>query len=283
MTGFAPRTRGRISPHTAYQTSSHVGIAGFLVDDSSSKSAQPPNGPPRILIPGVPPRPQTVRRLVLQTAGREDSAARTPEIVRHPAPGPDRFFHPPMQIRRTRRRFPVSGSFWKSSEHGDSIPSRQIWRRLPGRRGRIPSNRPVDEEPHPLPGTPGLLSGLMRCALCGSGMTLNGGKYACSAARERETCKNNKIIAARTVEDRVLAGVRRHLLSPEAIASAVRIFHEEQSTRRLEATSPYRARTERDRPQAGAGPDDVHGRDDHYRRVEGPRGPVDVTQVRARG
>lgn len=106
MTGFAPRTRGRISPHTAHQTSSHVGIAGFRDDDSSSKSAQPPNGPPRILIPGVPPCPQTVRRLVLQTAGREDSAARTPEIVRHPAPGPDRFFHPPMQIRRTRRRFP---------------------------------------------------------------------------------------------------------------------------------------------------------------------------------
>ncbi|QDH72757.1 hypothetical protein FKQ52_04525 [Brevundimonas sp. M20] len=85
----------------------------------------------------------------------------------------------------------------------------------------------------------------MRCALCGSGMTLNGGKYACSAARERGTCKNNKIIAARTVEDRVLTGVRRHLLSPEAIASAVRIFHEEQSTRRLEALAA-RAPTERE-------------------------------------
>ena len=80
-----------------------------------------------------------------------------------------------------------------------------------------------------------LLSGLMKCALCGSGMTLNGRKYACSAARERATCRNNKIIAARTVEDRVLAGVRRHLLSPEAIASPVRIFHEERSARRLEA------------------------------------------------
>ena len=95
-----------------------------------------------------------------------------------------------------------------------------------------------------------LLSGLMKCSLCGSGMTLNGGKYACSAARERGTCKNNKIIAARTVEDRVLAGIRRHLLSPEAIASAVRIFHEEQSARRLEALVA-RAPAERELTEIG--------------------------------
>ena len=95
-----------------------------------------------------------------------------------------------------------------------------------------------------------LLSGLMKCSLCGSGMTLNGGKYACSAARERGTCKNNKIIAARTVEDRVLAGARRHLLSPEAIASAVRIFHEEQSARRLESLAA-RAPAERELTEIG--------------------------------
>ena len=49
----------------------------------------------------------------------------------------------------------------------------------------------------------------------------------------------------RTVEDRVLAGVRRHLLAPEAIASAVRIFHEERSARRLEALAA-RAPAERE-------------------------------------
>ena len=66
-----------------------------------------------------------------------------------------------------------------------------------------------------------LLSGLMKCSLCGSGMTLNGGKYACSAARERGTCRNTKIIAATTVERRVLAGLKKHLVSPEAIAVAL--------------------------------------------------------------
>ncbi|WP_414632942.1 zinc ribbon domain-containing protein, partial [Brevundimonas sp. UBA7534] len=49
-----------------------------------------------------------------------------------------------------------------------------------------------------------LLSGLLKCGLCGAGMTLNSAKYACSAARERGTRSNNKIIAAQTVEARVL-------------------------------------------------------------------------------
>ena len=95
-----------------------------------------------------------------------------------------------------------------------------------------------------------LLSGLMKCALCGSGMTLNGAKYACSAARERGTCENNKIIAARTVEQRVLAGVRQHLLSPQAIAEAVRSFQEEQANRRLQAIAA-RAPAERELAEIG--------------------------------
>ncbi len=52
-------------------------------------------------------------------------------------------------------------------------------------------------------------------------MVLRGGKYACSRAREKGTCANTKIIAAGTVEARVLEGVRRHLLSPAAIKKAV--------------------------------------------------------------
>ncbi|WP_430826495.1 recombinase family protein [Brevundimonas diminuta] len=70
-----------------------------------------------------------------------------------------------------------------------------------------------------------LLSGLMKCSLCGSAMTLKGGKYNCSGRYDRGTCSNGKIIAAKTVEERVLAGIKIHLLSPEAIAEAVRAFH----------------------------------------------------------
>ena len=68
-----------------------------------------------------------------------------------------------------------------------------------------------------------LLSGLMKCSLCGSGMTMNGRKFACSAARERGVCSNNKMIAAKTIEARVLNGIAAKLLAPEAIAAAVSV------------------------------------------------------------
>jgi hypothetical protein len=70
-----------------------------------------------------------------------------------------------------------------------------------------------------------LLSGLMKCSLCGSAMTLKGDKYNCSGRYDRGTCANGKIIAAKTVEGRALAGIKAHLLSPEAISEAVKAFH----------------------------------------------------------
>lgn len=76
-------------------------------------------------------------------------------------------------------------------------------------------------------------------------MTLNGNKYACSAARERGTCSNKKIIAAPTVEARVLDGGRDKLLSPQAMAAAVDQLCEESQSRRRE-TLAARAPMERE-------------------------------------
>ncbi|QIF83092.1 hypothetical protein E4341_12465 [Brevundimonas sp. 'scallop'] len=66
----------------------------------------------------------------------------------------------------------------------------------------------------------------MSCSLCGSGMTMNGQKFVCSAARERGTCTNTKIIAVATIERRFLAGVKTHLISPEAITLALTRYQE---------------------------------------------------------
>ena len=90
-----------------------------------------------------------------------------------------------------------------------------------------------------------LLSGLMKCATCGSGMTLNGQKFACSAARERGTCTNTKIIAAKTVEARVLAGIRAKLLTPQAMAEAVESLRQANVARR-QATLSARAPMEKE-------------------------------------
>lgn len=72
-----------------------------------------------------------------------------------------------------------------------------------------------------------LLSGLLRCILCGGPMTLQGQKYACARHRERGTCSNGKIIAAATIEARVLEGIKARLLAPAVIAEAVRAWHDQ--------------------------------------------------------
>jgi hypothetical protein len=57
-------------------------------------------------------------------------------------------------------------------------------------------------------------------------MILNGGKYICCANRDQGACADGKSIAATTVERRVLAGVKTHLMSLEAIAPAVTRYQE---------------------------------------------------------
>ena len=96
----------------------------------------------------------------------------------------------------------------------------ELWARVQSRKAEL-SALPAAQGRKPKR----LLSGLMKCKQCGFSMTLNAGKYNCSGHRERGTCTNGKIIAAKTVEERVPTGIKTHLLSPEAIAEAVRAFH----------------------------------------------------------
>ncbi|WP_312120740.1 recombinase family protein [Brevundimonas diminuta] len=103
----------------------------------------------------------------------------------------------------------------------------ELWARVQSRKAEL-SALPAAQGRKPKR----LLSGLMKCKQCGFSMTLNGSKYNCSGHRERGTCSNGKIIAATTVEKRVLTGIKTHLLSPEAIAEAVRAFHAVAETER---------------------------------------------------
>ncbi len=80
-----------------------------------------------------------------------------------------------------------------------------------------------------------LLSGLLTCHLCAGAMTLHGNVYRCSTHKDRGTCPNGKSIAARSVERRVVDGVRRHLLAPDKIAAAVREIHDGQARDRKAA------------------------------------------------
>jgi hypothetical protein len=94
-----------------------------------------------------------------------------------------------------------------------------------------------------------LFSGLLRCGLCGSGMSVHDrdktGKtrIRCSAVRESGTCSNRRIVFLRDVERTVLNGMREELNDPRLIETYARRYNEERQ--RLAAGSmSTRARLE---------------------------------------
>ena len=61
-----------------------------------------------------------------------------------------------------------------------------------------------------------LLSGLVRCGVCGGGCSkANHGRYACSAARTKGTCSNTLKIDQSALEESVISALRTHLMQPE--------------------------------------------------------------------
>lgn len=86
------------------------------------------------------------------------------------------------------------------------IIDEELWTRVQQRKADLSAQPPaLAREPKRL------WSGLIKCSECRSALTLKGGKYNCSGHYDRgsTTCTNGKIIAAATVERRVLTGVRR--------------------------------------------------------------------------
>ena len=73
-----------------------------------------------------------------------------------------------------------------------------------------------------------LLSGLLRCGLCGGGMSLVGGtSYGCSTARDKGTCGNRRTVKRCELEAIVLEGLKERLMTPEAVKEFVAEFHRE--------------------------------------------------------
>lgn len=80
-----------------------------------------------------------------------------------------------------------------------------------------------------------VLSGLLKCRMCGGNMTLHGGRYTCANARDRGTCDNRKIIAAPTIERRVIDGFRDKLLTPAALDEALKAWRASADEERANA------------------------------------------------
>ncbi len=79
-----------------------------------------------------------------------------------------------------------------------------------------------------------LLSGLVRCGVCGGAYTMRSSdRLGCVAHREKGTCSSNRTITLVELERRVLGGLKERLLAPEVFAE----FAEEYSAelRRIRA------------------------------------------------
>ena len=81
---------------------------------------------------------------------------------------------------------------------------------------------------------PHLLSGLLRCASCGSGMSVHDRsesgriRIRCSTVRESGTCDNTSRIRLERIERAVLDGMRAKLDDPELIKAYVKAYNEER-------------------------------------------------------
>ena len=76
--------------------------------------------------------------------------------------------------------------------------------------------------------SPRALSGLLTCGCCGTryGIVVND-RYGCLGHFRKGTCENGRTIRRDDIERRVLAGLSDKLVSPDAVALAVRAYAEE--------------------------------------------------------
>ncbi|NQE32288.1 hypothetical protein RC55_24115, partial [Herbaspirillum seropedicae] len=94
-----------------------------------------------------------------------------------------------------------------------------------------------------------LLSGLLRCARCGGGMSMHDRsgdiiRIRCSRSKESGTCTNQRRYNLNKIEEAVISGLTDQLLHPELLAEYVRVYHEE---RRDEVAKAARERASNER------------------------------------
>nr|WP_080643981.1 recombinase family protein [Mesorhizobium loti] len=88
-----------------------------------------------------------------------------------------------------------------------------------------------------------LLSGLLRCGICGAGMSVHDrdktGKtrIRCSAVRESGSCSNRRIIYLPEIEKAVLDGMRQQLNAPDLIEAYIRKYNQERRELAAQANS----------------------------------------------
>ena len=67
-----------------------------------------------------------------------------------------------------------------------------------------------------------LLTGLMRCGVCGGGYTkISANLFGCAAARNKGTCDNRLNIRTDALEDIVCVGLKQRLMDPDILSRPI--------------------------------------------------------------
>jgi site-specific DNA recombinase len=90
-----------------------------------------------------------------------------------------------------------------------------------------------------------LLSGLVRCGVCGGpmGVVSSDGRLGCTNRRERGTCSNPRTVLRDRLTERVLTGLKERLLAPELVEEFVRSFTAEVTAANRERSRRRRSST----------------------------------------
>jgi DNA invertase Pin-like site-specific DNA recombinase len=93
------------------------------------------------------------------------------------------------------------------------IVSDELWHKVKERQRALPSN---EEGMWKAKRPKYLLSGLLRCGVCGGGMSMaNHDRYGCSTARNKGTCSNKLKIPRSKIENAVIAALQDELMDEE--------------------------------------------------------------------
>ncbi|NKD46259.1 recombinase family protein [Haematospirillum jordaniae] len=91
-----------------------------------------------------------------------------------------------------------------------------------------------------------LLSGLVKCGVCGASYTVMGNdRLGCAGFRERGDCSNNRTVTRQHIEERVLSALQTQLTDPDLIGEYVRAYHAERKRLQQTARSGAEAKQKR--------------------------------------
>ena len=152
----------------------------------------------------------------------------------------------------TRRRvaIPKPEEEWEIVEVPSlRIVDEELWEAVRKRQTDVETDMPRDDDGNALNRAhrkKHVFSGLLRCGCCGGPMAITAkDRYGCSNYRTSRSCTNSRTIKRKEVEDRVLAGLKMHLLDQDLVEEFLVAYQEELNAARAQSVRSQQKREKR--------------------------------------